>query len=224
MRVRVLRADAAYTATFTTPQYELPGRWLKLFESLYARLSQFGFRHEDIRFEAASAQPNDFHVSATNYLMEATLRVKLASMELWTRNPALIRGERPAAIDFIDGGMQAVRDTAQKVVIQAHTVEARGHGRISGGLIREALFRFTKTPSGMQPEGVRFSFVPSEGVTAVIDLQPSASFVAPENAWCSLAVVYPGAIAVGDVCIGASQLANKLLERAGTELDWGDEV
>ena len=67
MRVRVLRVDATYTGTFAAPSYELPGRWLRLFENLQTRLNPFGFRHEDMRVESTGVQPNDFHVSGATW-------------------------------------------------------------------------------------------------------------------------------------------------------------
>src|SRR5712691_3972527 len=110
MRVRVLRAESTYTATFARPAYEFVGRWADLFTAIHNRL---GARPEDVRFESTTTQPNDFNVTWMDFRLDVIARFRLASLEVWTRNPKLIKGEKPPFIGVLLNATAAARDIAQ---------------------------------------------------------------------------------------------------------------
>lgn len=221
MRVRVIQAEARYTASFVRPAYEFVGRWVDFFAAIHHRFSEFGGRPDDIRWENSTGQPQDFSLAWINSQVGAVVRYRLGSFEVWTREQRLIRGETPPLVGVILAATAAARDIASDLPLASQTAVFQGHVQLEERTVASLVEQVVQASEWATPDAVKFQVAAGEGAEATVDFQRSLAFPDPKNAWAGLTVVLPGTISPQDVGLRTMNLANEILERTGVELDWG---
>lgn len=191
LTLEVSKADLAFEAGFSKPEFALFGDGAALLDCLYRRLEPYGLRLPDIRFERGSGNVGDQHflVYLFNYLMTVRIRVERIEVHCSELPQHLVEKFKAAILDVL----RAVKDHRPDLSFRAFAIAVGLHAKLEGKPVRDYLAQFvTSVPQNFGPstgvgavfyfgaEGARLFSTVTADVSAAV---PDGLFVRVHSSW-----------------------------------------
>lgn len=163
--LEIHQSEFSYSASLVAPIFEILGTGGKLFAAIYAGLSRFRVKLQDIKVENLTWNPSDISVICSLLDLGALVRYRLDRVEVWSTS-SLGFGE-PRLSELIEDALRAGREVSSTAQVAVHTFSLGVHGLLTAGTVPMWLAAYvSKAPDGtppFHPGGVSFFYEWPEG-------------------------------------------------------------
>lgn len=156
----VSRADLAFEAGFSKPEFALFRDTARLLDRLHSHLEPFGLRLADMRVDRGAGNVGDYHILVHLFNYWMTIRVRTERIEVTCSDLPrdLVEKFKSAILEML----RAIKAHISTLSFRAFTLSVGLHAKLDGQQAREYLARFvTNTPKNLGPptsNGVAFYF------------------------------------------------------------------
>jgi hypothetical protein len=217
-KVKALRSDGYYTATFLEPAFAFIQEPLRLYEQVYRVFASSNLRPEDVRIEPRR-DPQDFLMTCALLDIGATVRFRLRNAEVWSADSRVL-GNQSTWSSLVHGVSQACRAmlvtselpavVTSRSILQKHTFILGTHWELQDSDYSSWLRRWLpQAPDGMTANGFAF-LSEGDGRSAIVQAERSAWFTGPANGWARIVCDLDGTVSESDAC----NIANLQIELA----------
>jgi len=191
LKLEISKADLAFEAGFSRPEFALFQNAALLLDRVYRRLEPYGLRLSDIRVERGAGNVGDQHILLYlfNYSMTVRVRIERIEVSCSALPQDLVEKFKAAILDVL----QAIKDSKPDLSFRAYAIALALHAKLEGQSATDYLARFvTNVPKNLGastgrgavfyfgPEGDRLLSTVTADVSAVV---PDGLFVRVHAVW-----------------------------------------
>lgn len=220
IKLEVPKADLAFEAGFSKPEFALFRDGADLLDRLYARLEPYGLQLNDIRVERGTSNAAEQHVLVYLFNYWMTIRIRFERIEITCSHlpQDLVEKYKAAILDVT----RAVKEHKPDLSFKAFAVASAFHAKLEGLSAREYLARFvTEAPQGLGPStgsGAVF-YYGAEGSRLLATVTADMSAVVPDGLFVRIYGIWDSARIEIDALAGtADAFVRQALEKLDLQL------
>jgi len=217
--LEIRQSEFSYSASLGAPAFEVLGTGGKLFAAIYAGLSRFRVKLQDIKVENLTSNPSDISVICSLLDLGALVRYRLDRVEVWSTS-SLGFGD-PRLPELIEDALRAWRDVSPTAQAAVHTFSLGVHGALTEGTIATWLAAYvSRAPDGtppFRPGGVSFfcEWPEGEGESSFV---LERSLIVPGGAFLRVTSVHSGKLQEREAYKRAANFFETLMTRFNLRL------
>jgi hypothetical protein len=148
--LEIRQSEFTYSASLRAPVFEILGTGGKLFAAIYAGLSRFRVKLQDIKVENLTWNPSDISVICSLVDLGALVRYRLDRVEVWSTS--LLGFGEPRLLELVEDALRAGRDVSPTAEVAVHTFSLGIHGLPAEGDVEKWLAAYvSRPPDGTPP-------------------------------------------------------------------------
>ena len=217
--LEIRQSEFSYSASLSAPVFEILGTGGKLFAAIYAGLSRFRVKLQDIKVENLTWNPSDISVICSLVDLGALVRYRLDRVEVWSTS--LLGFGDPRLLELVEDALRAVRDVSPTTQVAVHTFSLGVHGLLAEGDVEKWLSAYvSRAPDGtppFRPGGVSFFCEWPEGESES-SFVLERSVMIPAGAFLRVTSVHAGKLPEREAYKRAANLFETLMTRFNLRL------